>query len=79
MIKLWAEKELRNLKRIHQCGLIPCPEPLLVKSNVLMMEFIGEKSQAAPRLKDAQGLGNEEYSNIYLQLLQHMRTLFQDC
>ena len=43
------------------------------------MEFIGEKSQAAPRLKDAQGLGNEEYSNIYLQLLQHMRTLFQDC
>lgn len=42
MIKLWAEKEIRNLKRIQQAGSIPCPKPILVKSNVLVMSFIGD-------------------------------------
>lgn len=55
MVKLWAEKELRNLKRISQSS-IPCPEPIFVKSNVLMMQFIGKDGVAAPRLKDAQNL-----------------------
>lgn len=49
MIKLWAEKELRNLRRISQSS-IPCPEPIFVKANVLMMKFIGKDMQAAPRL-----------------------------
>ena len=40
MIKLWAEKEMRNLKRINQSS-IPSPEPIFIKSNVLMMKFIG--------------------------------------
>lgn len=78
LIKLWAEKEIRNLKRIHQSS-IPCPEPLLVKSNVLMMEFIGKDGKAAPRLKDAENIQQETYGKIYLQLLRDMRTLYQDC
>jgi len=41
MIKLWAEKEIRNLRRINQSS-IPSPEPVFIKSNVLMMKFIGE-------------------------------------
>jgi serine/threonine-protein kinase RIO1 len=52
MIKLWAEKELRNLKRIHQ-SRIKCPEPVLLKTNVLVMKFIGKDMIPAPRLKDA--------------------------
>ena len=52
MIKMWAEKEFRNLKRIRQSN-IPCPEPVLVKSNVLVIEFIGRDGDAAPRLRDA--------------------------
>lgn len=52
MIRLWAEKELRNLKRIYESDIC-CPEPMWVKSNVLMMKFIGEDMIAAPRLKDA--------------------------
>lgn len=38
---MWAEKEIRNLKRIYQSD-IPCPNPILIKSNILMMEFIGK-------------------------------------
>lgn len=73
MIKLWAEKELRNLRRISQSS-IPCPEPIFVKANVLMMKFIGKDMQAAPRLvfnsihrqKDAIGISQEGYHDIYI-------------
>ncbi len=65
MIRLWAEKELRNLKRIQESNIC-CPEPVFVKSNVLMMKFIGENMVAAPRLKDAVNIKEEEYVEIYL-------------
>ena len=52
MIKLWAEKEMRNLKRIEM-STIPCPKPYFVKSNILIMQFLGENGSPAPRLRDA--------------------------
>ncbi|KAL6937557.1 hypothetical protein ACO0RG_004068 [Hanseniaspora osmophila] len=47
MIKVWAEKEFRNLKRIYQSNIIPCPEPIEVKSNVLVMEFLTDSKDIA--------------------------------
>lgn len=35
-------------------GIIPCPVGLLVKSNVLVMDFLGKDMLNAPRLKDAE-------------------------
>ena len=53
-VKLWAEKEVRNLKRICMSGgKIRAPWPFYLKNNVIVMEFIGENGVAAPRLKDA--------------------------
>lgn len=52
MIKLWAEKEFRNLKRISMNPLLKCPEAVLIKSNVLVMKFIGKDMECAARLKD---------------------------
>jgi len=43
MVKLWAEKEMRNLKRLWQSG-IPCPEPLVLRLHVLVMSFLGDKN-----------------------------------
>jgi len=74
MVKLWAEKEMRNLRRIHQSG-IPCPEPLMVKSNILIMTFVGEDMVAAPRLRNAE-LDTEKLSSLYLELILMMRILF---
>lgn len=34
-------------------GVIPSPVGLLVKSNVLVMDFLGKDMINAPRLKDA--------------------------
>ncbi|CAB5183241.1 unnamed protein product [Rhizophagus irregularis] len=43
MVKLWAEKEMRNLKRLWQAG-IPCPEPLVLGLHALVMIFLGDKN-----------------------------------
>jgi RIO kinase 1 len=42
MVRLWAEKEMRNLKRLISSG-IRCPEPIEVRENVLVMSFVGDK------------------------------------
>lgn len=60
MVSMWAEKELRNLKRME--GVIVSPVGLLVKSNVLVMDFIGKDMKNAPRLKDAEIKGVERWS-----------------
>lgn len=53
MVKLWAEKEVRNLKRLSLCQAIKVPVPHIFKNNVILMDFIGTDGVAAPRLKDA--------------------------
>lgn len=50
MVKVWAEKERRNLLRLNAAG-IRSPKALQLRSHVLVMEFIGTDGVAAPRLK----------------------------
>lgn len=50
MVKMWAEKEMRNLARLHSSG-IRCPRPLQLRTHVLVMDFIGQEGVAALRLK----------------------------
>ena len=52
MVKVWAEKEMRNLLRMKQAGL-RCPTPYFLKQHVLGMAFVGREGWPAPRLKDA--------------------------
>ena len=73
MVKVWAEKEMRNLKRLHAAGII-CPEVLLLKQHVLVMTFIGRDGWPAPRLKDA-GLDNRKLRDAYLQCIKMMRNM----
>lgn len=42
MVRLWAEKEMRNLQRLRDAGIL-CPSPVTVKENVLVMEFLGDE------------------------------------
>lgn len=78
MVKLWAEKETRNLKRIYQSG-IPVPKPLHLHMHVLVMEFLGDDNGwASPRLKDAD-IDDDKWPGLYLQLLSYMRIMYQQC
>ncbi|KAA8644027.1 hypothetical protein EYZ11_005114 [Aspergillus tanneri] len=82
MVKLWAEKEMRNLRRIHSAG-IPCPEPIQLRLHVLVMGFLGSsKGVAAPRLKDVEfDIPNPhtKWREIYIELLGYMRVMYQTC
>ena len=40
MVRTWAEKELRNLRRLWNGG-VKCPVVVDVRENVLVMEFLG--------------------------------------
>lgn len=78
MVKLWAEKETRNLKRIWKTD-IPVPKPFHLDHHVLIMEFLGtSEGFNSPRLKDAD-IDLERFPYLYLQLLSYMRILYQEC
>ncbi|KIW93251.1 uncharacterized protein Z519_05856 [Cladophialophora bantiana CBS 173.52] len=83
MVKMWAEKEMRNLKRIHGAG-IPCPEPLYLRRHVLGMSFIGhgKKGKAAPRLKDLEfedGEDSTRWRALYVDVVTYVRIMLQVC
>ncbi|XP_010893667.1 serine/threonine-protein kinase RIO1 isoform X1 [Esox lucius] len=76
MVRTWAEKEMRNLIRLQTAG-IPSPEPIMLRSHVLLMSFIGKDDMAAPLLKNA-SLSESKARELYLQVIQNMRTMYQD-
>uniref|UniRef100_G3VK14 Serine/threonine-protein kinase RIO1 n=1 Tax=Sarcophilus harrisii TaxID=9305 RepID=G3VK14_SARHA len=76
MVQTWAEKEMRNLIRLNTAK-IPCPEPIMLKHHVLVMSFIGKDDMPAPLLKNAQ-LSESKARELYLQVIQYMRTMYQD-
>ena len=75
MVKIWAEKEMRNLKRLTSCG-VRCPVPVLIKNNVLIMRFIGKNGWGAPRLRDA-NLDFKRLQSCYGQCIRMMRRMYQ--
>jgi RIO kinase 1 len=82
MVKVWAEKEWRNLKRIYVSG-IPCPEPVYLRLHVLGMSFVGDsKGVPAPRLKDVEFTEKNpqlRWRAVYIELVVYMRILYQVC
>ncbi|CAA9959062.1 Serine/threonine-protein kinase RIO1 [Pyrenophora teres f. maculata] len=85
MVRMWADKERRNLARIHDAG-IPSPQAHALRNHVLVMGFVGDrKGKAAPRLKDVrfEGLTSEEedakWTDLYLEMLAYMRIMYQTC
>ena len=75
LIAAWAEKEIRNLKRIAKVKGIRVPKAIYLKENILVMEFIGQNKIAAKRLRDAK-IEKEKMSDVYIEVVQIMRKLF---
>jgi len=76
MIILWAEKELRNLKRLCTHG-IPCPVPILLRKHILVMSFIGKEGYPAPQLENAR-LTPEGAQQMYWKCATYMRKMYQN-
>lgn len=74
MIKLWSEKEVRNLKRLAKNG-IPCPKPLYLKGSVLIMTMIGD-TKPGSRLKDVV-LTDIEWEGVYKECILLLTGMYQ--
>ncbi|WFD30960.1 non-specific serine/threonine protein kinase [Malassezia sp. CBS 17886] len=80
MVRLWAEKEMRNLKRLVNAGL-RAPAPVELRDHVLVMAFLGDDDGwASPRLKDAEAqLDAGDWERLYCELVATMRLMYHRC
>lgn len=68
---------MRNLSRMDRAG-IPCPKPRLLRSHVLVMDFIGKDGWPAPKLKDVP-LSESKARELYRDLIINVRRMFHEC
>ncbi|MHA1978099.1 MAG: serine protein kinase RIO [Candidatus Hodarchaeales archaeon] len=73
VVKLWVEKEYRNLSRSNLAG-VNVPKPILVKNNVLLMELIGVNGIPCPLLKVSP---NEATEIMMHAILDQIKILYQ--
>ncbi|KAH8391962.1 hypothetical protein KR215_010892 [Drosophila sulfurigaster] len=76
IINMWAEKEMHNLMRMQSIGL-NVPDVVVLKKHVLVMRFIGDNHNAAPKLKDAR-LTVAELSCAYEEIVAAMHKLYNE-
>jgi RIO kinase 1 len=72
LVYLWAQKEFKNLEACH-LAKVPVPKPILVRGNVLLMQFIGREDKPAPLLKNAE---LEVPADTYHQLLTVVEKMY---
>ncbi len=73
LIAVWAQKEFRNLGEAY-AAKVRVPKPIAVKSNVVIMEFIGKDGVSAPSLKE-QSPANPE--RVYKVIVTYLKRLYQ--
>ncbi|CAK9832151.1 Serine/threonine-protein kinase RIO1 [Anthophora retusa] len=77
MVRTWAEKEFRNLIRLQQGG-VNAPKPILLRSHVLLMDFIGTDGWPSPKLKDVV-LTASKPRKLYRECIETMWKLYNKC
>lgn len=77
MVRLWAEKEMRNLNRLHSNGVM-CPKPILLRNHILVMQFMGKEGWPSPKLKDVQ-ISESKARELYMECVLIMRRLYHNC
>jgi len=69
----WTKKEFKNLERLKKAG-VRVPKPIMKTNNVLIMQYIGDKNNPAPRLKDTE-LKNPK--KIYDELIDFLSSMYK--
>lgn len=75
VIFTWARKEFVNLREIRKAG-VRAPEPIEVRNNILVMEYIGDDDGPAPMLKDVRL--DAETAETYLNtIVGYMKAMYK--
>ena len=73
LIAVWAQKEFRNLGEAD-AAKVRVPKPIAVKSNVVVMEFIGKGGVRASTLKEEPP---EDLEKVYKVIVTALKRLYQ--
>jgi len=74
VIFAWAQREYKNLLIASQAGA-NVPVPYAVEDNVLVMELIGDKNKAAPRLKD---MPPDNFKKFSKELIRNVKLFYKN-
>jgi RIO kinase 1 len=72
LIFAWAQKEFKNLEQAA-AAKVKVPQPIAVKRNVLIMNFIGKDGISAPLIKEETP---KNPKRIYKELLTYLNRLY---
>jgi len=73
LMAVWAQKEFRNLGEAD-AAKVRVPKPVAVKSNIVVMEFIGKDGVSAPSLKEQPPTNPEK---VYKIIVTYIKRLYQ--
>jgi RIO kinase 1 len=73
LMAVWAQKEFRNLGEAD-AAKVRVPKPIAVKSNIVVMEFIGKDGVSAPSLKEQPPTNPEK---VYKIIVTYIKRLYQ--
>lgn len=71
LIAIWAQKEFRNLTEATEAK-VRVPKPIAIRSNVLVMEFIGKDGVSAPSLKEQPPSNPKRVYNVLLTYVKRL-------
>jgi len=80
-IKMWAQRELKNLQLLHKYG-VRCPQPIgLFGDAVLLMQFLGVDGVPAPTLHeiDDHELNKRRWARLYEKCVLMTHKMFNCC
>jgi RIO kinase 1 len=70
----WALHEFRTLRRLWDAG-VAVPYPISCNGTEILMEYVGELDQPAPRLIDISRAGDVDYADLWAQCLAAIRAM----
>jgi RIO kinase 1 len=73
LMTVWAQKEFRNLREAW-AAKVRVPKPIAVKSNIVVMEFIGKDGVSAPSLKEQPPMKPEK---VYKIIITYVKRLYR--
>lgn len=71
IILAWVQREYRNLLKSREAN-VAVPLPLTFKNNVLVLEFIGNENENAPKLKDKPPKDPKEFLKKVIENMRKM-------